>query len=250
MPDSSSSAAKELAARASLEYVRDGQTLGLGSGSTAEAMIRLVGERVQAGTLNVRGVPTSSKSEQLAKSYGIPIVSLAECGGRVDLTIDGADQINPAMQLIKGGGGALLREKIVASASEEVVIIADGSKQIDVFAGFPLPVEVVPFAAVIVEAVVAELGGEARLRTTAEGEPFWTDERNQILDCDFGELDEPELVAAVLDETTGVVDHGLFLDLADVILIGRISPDGDEQVETIRRDGDEDESDDAGGSDG
>lgn len=210
---------KQAAARRSLDFVRDGYVVGLGSGSTASYAIRFLGERVAAG-LKIRGFPTSILSRDLAASLGIPLVDFDECF-EIDVTIDGADEINPALQLIKGGGGALLREKIVASASHKMVIVADSSKQVPVLGKFPLPVEIVPFAQLILARRIASLGASVTLRKDQAGRPFITDEGHHILDCSFGKIRDPARLADELKGMPGVVEHGLFLDLADVVLIGK-----------------------------
>ncbi len=210
---------KEAAARRSLAFVQDGYVVGLGTGSTASYVIRFLGERVRSG-LRIRGIPTSVRSRKLAASLGIPLTDFEECP-QIDVTIDGADEINPALDLIKGGGGALLREKIVASASRQVVIIADSHKLVSVLGAFPLPVEVVPFAQALVSRRIGALGASVALRRDQAGRPFTTDEGHHILDCAFGQIPDLLRLADHLDRMPGVVEHGLFLRLADVALIGK-----------------------------
>ncbi len=210
---------KQEAARRSLVFVKDGYVVGLGTGSTASYVINLLGERVREG-LNILGIPTSVKSRDLAVRLGIPLTSFEE-SPLIDVTIDGADEINPALQLIKGGGGALLREKIVASASRKVVIIADSSKQVAVLGKFPLPVEVVPFAEALLIRRITALGASVALRRDQSDQPFVTDEGHHILDCSFGTIPDPHRLAEDLDRMPGLVEHGLFLDLTDVALIGK-----------------------------
>jgi ribose 5-phosphate isomerase A len=233
---------KKAAARASLAFVRDGDIVGLGSGSTAEYAVRLLGERVQAG-LKIRGIPSSQRTKQLAESAGIPLTSLEEFPD-IDVTIDGADEIDPELQLIKGGGGALLREKIVASASKRMVVIADSSKRVQILGKFPLPVEVIPMAEPLLSKKITALGASVNLRLKkigavegsgkphryANGDPFVTDEGHHILDCHFGEIPDPRALARQLDSLTGIVEHGLFVDIATVALIGK----GDDAVEFRR----------------
>jgi ribose 5-phosphate isomerase A len=212
-------AEKEAAARASLRFVHDGDIVGLGTGSTATYLVRLLGERVRAG-LKIRGIPTGVETKDLAASLGIPLTTLDEIQ-QIDVTIDGADEVDPRLRLIKGGGGALLREKIVASASRKYVIIADSSKQVKVLGKFPLPVEVIPFAQALLAKKIAALGAPVHLRTNSAGEPFVTDEGHHILDCSFGEIPNPTRLARELKDMPGVVEHGLFIGMADVVLIGK-----------------------------
>lgn len=219
---------KKAAARASLAFVRDGDIVGLGSGSTAEYAVRLLGERVQAG-LKIRGIPTSQRTTELAQSVGIPLTTLEEFQ-EIDVTIDGADEIDPELQLIKGGGGALLREKIVASACKRMVVIADSSKRVQILGEFPLPVEVIAFAEPLLSKKIAALGASVKLRQYAYGNPFVTDEGHHILDCHFGEIPDPRALAHQLNAMPGVVEHGLFVDMATIALIGK----GDDVVEFRR----------------
>src|SRR3984893_17240446 len=165
---------KEAAARASLRFIRDGQVVGLGTGSTAACFIRLLGEQVKDG-LRVRGIPTSVRSRELALSLGIPLTTLDECQ-EIDVTVDGADEVDPELRLIKGGGGALLREKIVASATKHLVIVADATKQVPRLGKFPLPVEVIQFTRALVAKRIAALGAEVTVRLEASGQPYVTDE--------------------------------------------------------------------------
>jgi ribose 5-phosphate isomerase A len=210
---------KEAVARASLRFVRDGNIVGLGTGSTAAYAVRFLGERVRAG-LKIRGIPTSVQTKELAASVGIPLTTLDEFQ-QIDVTIDGADEFDPLLHLIKGGGGALLREKIIASASRQVVIIADSSKQVAVLGKFPLPVEVIPFAQLLVAKRIAALGAAVKLRQDAKGDPFVSDEGHHILDCGFGQIPDPPALARKLSDMPGVVEHGLFIDLASVVLMAK-----------------------------
>ncbi len=218
---------KQRAAEKSLEYVEDGMVIGLGSGSTAAHAVRLLGPRVRDG-LDVRGVPTSRDTRALAEACGIPLTTLDEAG-RLDLTIDGADEIDAELRLVKGGGGALLREKIVAAASRRLVIIADSSKLVATLGAFGLPVEVTPFACNVTAAALAATGCRPILRRGADGEAFVTDEGNNLFDCAYGEIADPAGLARRLNDTVGVVEHGLFLDMADTVIVGRA--DGAEVIE-------------------
>ena len=216
---------KELAARAGLRFVQDGQIVGLGTGSTAAYFVRFLGEKVRDG-LKIKGIPTSSRTRDLAASLGIPLTNFDEYQ-QIDVTIDGADEIGPGLQLIKGGGGALLREKVVASASKKLVIIADSSKQVAVLGRFPLPVEVVGFAQALVAKKIQALGAAVRLRQGADGKPYVTDEGHHILDCSFGRIEDPPALARALSDMPGVMEHGLFIGMASIALVGN----GEEAVE-------------------
>ncbi|MGB8063645.1 MAG: ribose-5-phosphate isomerase RpiA [Candidatus Sulfotelmatobacter sp.] len=210
---------KEAAARASLRFVKDGQVVGLGTGSTATHFIKLLGEQVKNG-LRIRGIPTSVRSRELAESLGIPLTTLDECQ-EIAVTVDGADEVDPHLRLIKGGGGALLREKIVASATTQMVVVADATKQVQRLGKFPLPVEVIKFAQALVAKRISALGAAVQLRTGADGKPFITDENNHILDCRFGEIQDPVALARQLSDMPGVVEHGLFIGMASVVLFAR-----------------------------
>ncbi len=224
---------KAAAARASLRFVHDGNIVGLGTGSTAAHAVRFLGERVRAG-LKIRGIPTSVQTRDLATSVGIPLTTFDEIRPiglqPIDVTIDGADQFDAQLRLIKGGGGALLREKIIASASKQVVIIADSSKQVAVLGRFPLPVEAIPFAQSLVAARITALGATVKLRKDAKGTPFVTDEGHHILDCSFGQIPDPPALARKLSDMPGIVEHGLFIGLATIVLVAK-----GENVTELRR---------------
>jgi ribose 5-phosphate isomerase A len=219
---------KEAAARASLRFVKDGQVVGLGTGSTAAFFIQLLGEQVKSG-LRVRGIPSSEHSGQQAAGLGIPLTTLDECQ-QIDVTVDGADEVDPQLRLIKGGGGALLREKIVASATKQLVIVADSTKLVPVLGRFPLPVEVIKFAEALVAKKIEALGAKVELRQTPDGKPYLTDENNHILDCRFGQIPDADGLARQLSNIPGVVEHGLFIDMASVVLVAK----GSEIVELRR----------------
>jgi ribose 5-phosphate isomerase A len=220
--------AKELAARKSLEFIEEGMVVGLGSGSTATHFIRLLGERVRAG-LKIRGIASSRASEELAVALSIPVIDFQTCS-EIDVTIDGADEVGPGLALIKGGGGALLREKIVASASKRFIIVADSSKVVSRLGRYPLPVEVVPMAAPLVSRRLQELGIQPAVRRLKDGSTFVSDEGNLILDCECGEMEYPDKIAASIRQIVGVVEHGLFLNMAERALIAN----GSEVRELLR----------------
>src|SRR5215469_106895 len=205
------------AAQRALELVEPGMTVGLGSGSTATIWIRLLGEKVRDHDLKIRAIASSDDSERLGRRYGIPFVTFEECR-ELDLTSDGADEIAPKLALIKGGGGKLLREKIVAGASKRFVVIADESKLVEKLGRFPLPVEVIPMAAPLVTDSLRELGFTPTIRTR-DGKPYITDEGNLILDCSGLLIQNPGAMAAKLDSIVGVVEHGLFLGMASLAII-------------------------------
>jgi ribose 5-phosphate isomerase A len=212
-------AEKETAGRAAAKLVSDGDIVGLGTGSTAYFAVVALGERVKAG-LKIIGIPTSIKTADLARSLGIPLTTLDE-HPEIDITIDGADEVDPKLNLIKGGGGALTREKVVAFASRKMVVVADAGKVVPVLGKFPLPVEVIAFARTVVEKKIAALGGSPKLRTKPDGSPYLTDNGNQILDCSFGKIADPAALALALSDVPGIVEHGLFVGLAKMALVGR-----------------------------
>jgi ribose 5-phosphate isomerase A len=213
---------REAAARA-LQFVQPGMRLGLGTGSTVKHFLELLAERMRQGC-NVVGVPTSEATRAHAERLGIPLTTLDETPA-LDLTIDGADEIGPDLTLIKGGGGALLREKIVAAASARMIVIADESKWVATLGRFPLPIEVVPFGLAAtrakVEAAAAAAGapGPALLRRDKEGKTFRTDSGNWILDAALQRIADPKGLAERLCAIPGVVEHGLFIDLAQVAVL-------------------------------
>jgi ribose 5-phosphate isomerase A len=209
---------KEAAGRAAAQLVRDGDIVGLGTGSTAYFAVVALGERVKAG-LKIVGIPTSVQTGDLARAVGIQLTTLDE-HPEIDITIDGADEVDPRLNLIKGGGGALLREKIVASATKKMVVVADSGKVVPVLGTFPLPVEIIDFARTVLEKKIGALGAATKHRMKSDGRPFVTDEGHHILDCSFGRIDDPVALARELDSLPGVVEHGLFIGLAKVALVG------------------------------
>jgi ribose 5-phosphate isomerase A len=219
---------KQIAAHAAVELVEEGSIVGLGSGSTAAWAVRFLAERVRNG-LKITGIPTSQQTQHLAEQLGIPLVTLGE-HPRIDIDIDGADEIDPQLNLIKGGGGAFLREKIVASVSRRFIVIADSAKQVKRLGKFPLPVEVVPFAQSLIKPQIEALGAKVSLRNYAYGNPYVTDEGHHILDCTFGEIVDPAALAEKLCHIPGVVEHGLFIGMAELALIGK-----DGKVVQLRR---------------
>jgi ribose 5-phosphate isomerase A len=214
---------KRAAAERAVALVEDGMRLGLGTGSTAAHFVTLLGQRVRGG-LTVVGVPTSESTRAQAEREGVPLTTLDDTP-ELDLTVDGADEIDAELRLIKGGGAALLREKIVAAASRRMVVIADGSKRVDTLGRFPLPIEVVPFGLGATRRAMASvlercgIAGDLRLRLTPAGEAVVTDEGHLILDAHCGRIDEPETLACGLNAVPGVVEHGLFLGLATGALV-------------------------------
>ncbi len=212
---------KQLAAERGASLVESGMVLGLGSGSTATLAVQAIGRRLLDGGLrDVSGVPSSSAIAAVAKEAGIPLTTL-DAHPVLDLNLDGADEVDPDLNLIKGLGGALLWEKIVATASRQVAILVDDSKLVPCLGSkAPLPVEVVPFGWRTHLAFVESLGGRPELRTQADGRPFVTDEGNYILHCRFGEIRDPAALEASLLQRAGVVGTGLFLKVADRVIIG------------------------------
>ncbi|MNZ78091.1 Ribose-5-phosphate isomerase A [compost metagenome] len=210
---------KQLAAEKAVEYVEDGMKVGLGTGSTAYWAIRKLGERVSEG-LKITAVATSRASEEQARELGIPLVAFGDIDS-LDLTIDGADELDSSLQLIKGGGGALLREKIVASNSTRMIVIADEGKVVNTLGKFPLPVEIVPFAWEWTVAELAKLGCQPELRRSGE-ELYKTDNGNYIADCRFEAIEAAPKLALTIQSIPGVVDHGLFIGIAAMAIVGKL----------------------------
>jgi ribose 5-phosphate isomerase A len=211
---------KQAAGERAVEWIESGMVVGLGTGSTTVFAIRRLGELISSGQLaEIVGIPTSQESEVLANEVGIPLTTLAD-HPTIDLTIDGADEVDPAWNIIKGAGGALLREKVVAQASLREVIVVDDGKLVDQLGSTrALPVEVLQFAWKPEEEYLADLGAEAVVRRTSTGDVFVTDEGNWIFDCTFPGIADPERLAAQLSRRAGVVEHGLFLGLATDLVV-------------------------------
>jgi ribose 5-phosphate isomerase A len=224
--------AKFIAAKRSVAFVENGMRVGLGTGSTAGWMVRCLGERVREEGLRITGVPTSSHTAALAREQNIPIAALDDVKW-LDLTIDGADEFDADLCLIKGGGGALLQEKIVATASDQMIVIADAAKEVGTLGSFPLPVEIIRFGwrttkALIEEALISldVMGRGTALRQGDDG-PFTSDEGNFILDLELNRIGNPRQLSLMLNQIPGVVENGLFIDICDIVIIGH----GDGRVE-------------------
>ena len=211
---------KKAAAEAAVSFVEDGMVLGLGSGTTAAQFVTALGARVSGHGLRISGIPTSEQTAELARSLNIPLVTFAE-HIQIDLTVDGADEVEPnTLFLVKGHGGALLREKIVAAASKRMVVIADETKLVEHLGKHPVPVEVVQFGWQATENRLKQLGAKTSLRMAAGSKPLVTDNGNYIIDCAFGLMEKPKETAHHLDHVVGAVEHGLFLGFATQVLVG------------------------------
>ncbi|MDZ7905557.1 MAG: ribose-5-phosphate isomerase RpiA [Cypionkella sp.] len=226
--------AKFVAAKRAVDFVENGMKVGLGTGSTAAWMVRCLGERVRDEGLQIVGVPTSTRTAELARAVGIKIVSLDEAKW-LDLTIDGADEVDQNLALIKGGGAALLQEKIVATASDQMIVIADAAKEVQQLGSFPLPIEVIPFGWQTTKALVEEtlesldvLSRDVSVRMNGD-RPLMTDESNYILDLHMKRIGNPRQMALILNQIPGVVENGLFIDICDILVLGH----GDGRV-TVR----------------
>ncbi|MEB8093034.1 ribose-5-phosphate isomerase RpiA [Mammaliicoccus lentus] len=209
---------KESVAIEAIQYIEDDMKVGLGTGSTMYYAIKHLGERVKKG-LNIVCVPTSEKTEEWAKKFEIPLSDFSEIRS-LDIAIDGADEVDENLQLIKGGGGALLREKIVADAAKKFIVIVDESKVVKILGKFKLPIEVIPFGWKITAQSIESLGCKAILRKKEE-EIFVTDNQNYILDCDFSEIHHPEQLNHALKSVVGVVETGLFINMTKKVLVSR-----------------------------
>jgi ribose 5-phosphate isomerase A len=224
--------AKKNAALEAVKHVQDGFVVGLGSGSTAAYAIKEIGNRIKSEKIHVLGIPTSYQALMLAIQYGIPITTLEE-HPTIDLIIDGADQIDNELNLIKGMGGALTREKIVASASKKLIIVADESKKVEVLGekNHPVPIEVIPFAAPLILRKIEEMGGKPTIREdTRKVGPVITDNGNMLIDAIFGVIPEPAKLENRLKMFSGVVETGLFVGMTDIVYVGKRS-----EVEKLTR---------------
>lgn len=217
--------AKRAAAERAVSYIENNMTVGLGTGSTSMYAIQFIGERVKDG-LKIKGVPTSLETGKLAQKYKIPLLKQFS---RIDVTIDGADEVDPDGNLIKGGGGALTREKIVAAASDKEIIIVDESKQVEKLGAFPLPVEILPFAKDYLHQKLKSLGCEVTLRKKGS-KIFVTDNENYIFDCHFGEILDPGTLSREINALPGAVENGLFVGLTDLVIVGH----DEDRVEEIK----------------
>lgn len=224
---SDSDLAKFNAAQAALAYIKDGMVVGLGTGSTSAHFVRLLGDKVRQG-LRVKGVPTSEATRNLAEQVGVPLIEISQVTA-IDVDVDGADEIDPQFCLIKGGGGALLREKIVAAASKRMVVIADDTKWVETLGAFPLPVEVTRFGFALTAQRIKEAlqaagceGVDVALRVAGKAnEPVITDGGNYIIDAHAKRIPDATALAALLQQIAGVVEHGLFIGLAHVVILGK-----------------------------
>lgn len=234
--------AKFVAAKKAAEFVETGMKVGLGTGSTAGWLVQCLGERVRDHGLRIKGVPTSQRTAELAREVGIDVISLDEARW-LDMTIDGADEFDANFNLIKGGGGAHLQEKIVATASDQMIVIADVSKKVETLGAFPLPLEVIPFGWQTTKTLIEEtligmdvLGQKATLRMNGDA-AFVTDEGNNILDLRLNRIGNPRQLSLVLNQVPGVVENGLFVDICDRVVVGY----GDGRVEVLNYEQDEPE---------
>ena len=222
---------KKRAGEAALVHVEDGMKIGIGTGTTAEAFVRVLAERIDAG-LEIVGIATSDRTEKLCRQLGVPMATL-EAEPALDLTVDGADEVDGNLNLIKGGGGALLREKIVAAASRQVIIVADDTKRVETLGAFPLPIEINGFGMVATYLAIRKaaeklgLEGEMTLRRNGE-EAFITDSGHLILDASFGRIPDPEALSDALLKVPGVVEHGLFIGVATQVILA-----GESGIETL-----------------
>jgi len=220
------------AAFKAVEFVESGMVVGLGSGSTTEFAVGRIADRLKSGDLNnIVGIPSSIRTEKVAQKLGIVLVGFDEYQ-EIDVTIDGADEVDPELNLIKGGGGALLREKVLAQASRRNIIVVDESKLVPKLGTkWALPIEVIPFARYTEEKFLTALGGAVNLRTNDNGSPYRTDQKNFVLDTNFGQITDPYSIAAQLNERAGIIEHGLFLGLASDVIVG-----AEREIKHLKRD--------------
>lgn len=209
---------KRIAAEEAVNFVKNGMTVGLGSGSTVNLMLHALGKRVKEG-LQIRGIPSSIKTEKLANELGIPLVDFSVTT-HIDLAIDGADEIDESLNLIKGGGGSLVREKVVDACADEFIIVADSSKLVSHLGNFPLPIEVLPFGFEVTAENIKKIGGIPNIRKK-DNQIFISDNGNYILDCSFGTIEDPVHLHKTLIQMVGVVETGIFADMADKVIIAR-----------------------------
>ncbi|WP_409299910.1 ribose-5-phosphate isomerase RpiA [Peribacillus sp. SCS-155] len=209
---------KQMAGEAATQYIEEGMTIGLGTGSTVYWTIKKLGKLVSEG-LDISAVPTSKHTEKLANENGIPLIPLSKVT-KLDVTIDGADEVNPDLDLIKGGGGALLREKIIASNSRRLIIVVDETKCVSTLGHFPLPVEIVQFGLEITIRQLQELNCNPALRLR-NGDPFVTDNGNYIVDCKFDAIADPQELCKKINMIPGVIENGIFSKMADIVVVGR-----------------------------
>jgi len=210
---------KKLAGEKAVEYIEDGMIVGLGTGSTVKYTLEKLGEKVKDG-LKIKGIPTSVHTKRIAKEKNIPLTTLDE-NPEIDITIDGADEVDSNLNLIKGGGGALTREKIISFNSKKLIIVIDDSKIVKALGiDFPLPVEVIKFSWAATKKVIEKIGCNVEIRKIMESEPFISDNGNYILDCDFERIDDPEQLEIDLNCIPGVVENGLFVNLTDKVIVG------------------------------
>ena len=221
---------KQEVGRLAASRVQSGAIIGLGTGSTAAFMIQFLGDRLKSGELkDIKGIPTSFQASVLAKQYGIPLTTLDEVD-RIDIAIDGADEVDPQKNLIKGGGAAHTREKIVDGLAEQFIVVVDSSKLVDRLGAFPLPIEVLPMAMTPVMRAIEKLGGQPEIRMAVKKDgPVITDQGNLILDVKFGTIDNPAELEKTLNNIPGVLDNGLFVGVADIVLVGELK-DGQPSV--------------------
>ncbi|CBN54463.1 MULTISPECIES: ribose-5-phosphate isomerase RpiA [Kamptonema] len=227
---------KQQVGYAAADRVKSGMIVGLGTGSTAAYMIEALGDRIKAGTLkDIKGVTTSFQGEVLAKQYGVPLTTLDEID-RIDVAIDGADEVDPQLNLIKGGGAAHTREKIVDYLAEQFIVVVDGSKIVDKLGStFRVPVEVLPMAITPVMRAIAKLGGEPELRMgVRKAGPVITDQGNMVIDVKFNTIDNPGELEKTLNNIPGVLENGLFIGVTDLVLVGEIK-DGQPIIREISK---------------